>query len=84
MEHLAVANEQDAPGAAGGLHGVRDHQNRLPVFVDGGEQAHKLVRGAGIQRAGGLVGENQSRVRDQRAGDGGALLLAAGYLIRVL
>ena len=43
-------------------------------------QDHGLVRFVEIAR--GLVGQNQFRLIDQRAGDGDALLLAAGKLAR--
>ena len=81
VEHLAVLDEEHAPGAAGRAQGMRDHHDGLPLSVHGFEQAHQLVRRAGIQRAGGLVGQQQLRIGDQRAGDGHALFLAAGYFI---
>ena len=44
------------------------------------EQVQDLLAGPGIEVAGGLVGQEQGRVVDQGAGDGHALLLAAGEL----
>ena len=44
------------------------------------EDRQDLLRGGGVQVAGRLVGEDQRRVGDQRAGDRDALLLAAGQL----
>ena len=46
------------------------------------QRLHDLVRGSRIEIAGRLVGEKQARRVDQRAGDGDALLLAAGELAR--
>ena len=42
------------------------------------------VRRLGVEVAGGLVGEEERRPVDQRAGDGDALLLAAGELGRAV
>ena len=74
MEHLAVADEEDAPGAARGLHGVRDHEDRLPAAVHLAEETEQLVRGFAVERAGRLVGKQDARLCDERAGNGGALL----------
>ena len=41
-------------------------------------------RGVGIEIAGGLVGQDQDRLVDHGAGDGDALLLAAGKLRRLM
>ena len=58
------------------------HQNdgeaALPVELD--QRIHDFVRGAGVQVAGGFVGQQHRRRIDQGAGDGDALLLAAGKL----
>ncbi|AKJ13331.1 hypothetical protein ABB07_25850 [Streptomyces incarnatus] len=38
-------------------------------------------RGVGaIERAGGLVGEHNGRLMDQRTGDGNSLILSSGHL----
>ena len=84
VEHLAVADEEDAPGAARGLHGVRDHEDRLSAAVHLAEETEQLVRGFAVERAGRLVGEQDARLCDERAGNGGALLLAAGDLVGCL
>ena len=68
---------------ARGLGRVRDHEDGLAVVVDLVEQAQQLVRRAGVERARGLVGQHQLRVRDERARHGGALLLSAGDLVGV-
>ena len=56
------------------------HQNRVPRGMQFAQQLQDdgLVRL--IEIAGGLVGQNQLRLIDQRARDGHALLLAAGKL----
>ena len=54
----------------------------MPVLaVELAEELHDLVAGLRVEVAGGLVGQDQLRVVDQRAGDGHALLLAAGQLV---
>ena len=63
VEHLAVLDEEHAPGMAGRLDGVGHHQDGLPVGVDLMEQAQQLVRRAGIQRAGRLVGQHGCAAR---------------------
>src|SRR5688572_3125614 len=49
-----------------------------------GEERKDLLRGAGIEIAGWLVGDEQRRLVGESAGDGGALLLAAGQCRREL
>jgi len=57
---------------------VRDHHRRLTERVDRvAQQGEDLAAGARVQVAGRLVGEHHARTRDERAGDGDALLLAA-------
>ena len=63
---------------------VRDQDDGLVVrgqlFEDGDDVGAGLL----IEIAGRLVGEDQRRVVDQRAGDGDALALAAGELVRTM
>src|SRR5882672_10402770 len=66
-----------------GLVSHHDDADAL-LAVQALENRHDLDAGAGIERAGGLVGEDDSRVVDQAAGDGHALLLAAGELIGMM
>ena len=47
------------------------------------QQRQHLLAGGAVEVAGGLVGDDQRRVGDQRARDGHALLLAARELARV-
>ena len=74
---------QHAPGALGRARIVGHQQNRLVQrllqFV---EQVQDFLGGPGVQVAGGLVGDNQRRVGDNRPRDADALLLAAGKLAR--
>ena len=58
-----------------------DHDDRVAVVVDElAQQREHVAAGAGVERAGGLVGEDDLGAGDERAGDRDALLLAAGQL----
>ena len=48
------------------------------------QQVHHAPTGRGVERGGGLVADDEARFVDERAGDGDALLLAAGKLVRQL
>ena len=65
-----------------GLMGDDDHGDAGLVQLL--EQGDDLLGGAAVERAGRLVGEQDMRVVDQRAGDGHALLLSAGKLGRLM
>ena len=81
----AVLEEHDAVGDARGAGVVGDHDDGLAELVDAAaEQVEDLAAGAGVEVAGRLVGEQDGRPGDERAGDGDALLLAAGELGRAV
>ena len=64
---------------------VRDqHDGQPALVVQPLEDPHHLDARARVEVAGRLVGEQQRRVVDQRAGDGDALLLAARQLVRMV
>ncbi len=82
---LAVGEEQDAVGDRRRMRVVRDHHGRLAELVDGvAQQPEDLAARRRVEVAGRLVGEHHRRARDERAGDGDALLLAAGQLRRAV
>ena len=60
-----------------------DHHGDTQLFVDIPDQLQNLPGGVGVQRTGGLVAQQYLGVGGQCAGDGDALLLAAGQLGRV-
>ena len=62
---------------------MRRHHDRRPAGVDVAQQLEHAARGALIEVAGRLVGEQHRRLVDERPGDRDALLLAAGQLARV-
>jgi len=55
----------------------------VQLAVDLGQQLQYLRGGLRIERAGGLVAEQDARLGSQRAGDADALLLATGELRRI-
>jgi len=61
---------------------VGDDEHRAAGGVELVEQGEHVCGAPGVQRAGGLVGEQQHRFADDRPGQGHALLLAAGELVR--
>jgi hypothetical protein len=64
---------------------VRDHHDGLAqLAVQLVQQVQHLFAGGAVEVAGGLVGDDQRRVGHQGAGDGHALLLAAGQLVGVV
>ena len=64
------------------LRRMRDHDHRDARPVDLLQQLENAPRHLGIQVAGGLVGEQDPRLTDQRAGDRHSLLLSAAQLVR--
>ena len=57
-----------------------DEDHRVALAVDVLQHSQYLPAGAGVQGAGGLVGQNDRRTAHQGPGDGYPLLLAAGEL----
>ena len=62
---------------------VGHDDDRRPQRVDALEQGHDLQRAVRVEVAGRLVGDDRAGVVDKGAGDGDALLLAAGELVRI-
>ena len=58
-----------------------DDDGDVLLLVQALEELHHLDAGLGVQRARGLVGKDDLRAGDEGAGDGDALLLAAGHLV---
>ena len=61
-----------------------DHDDGDALVVQFLEHAHDFDAGLAVEVAGRLVGEQQRRLVHQRAGDGDALLLAAGKLVGMM
>ena len=75
---LAIKHVDDAGGVGGESGVVGDHDDGVAEGVDVAEFFHDDVRGAAIEVAGGFVSEDDGWICDEGAGDGDALLLAAG------
>ena len=63
---------------------VRDEDDGLAAGGQLFEDADDVAAGLLVEVAGRLVGQDQRRVVDERAGDGHALALAAGELVRAM
>ena len=77
---MAVEHVDDAGGVGGEGGVVGDHDDGVAEGVNITEFFHDDVGGAGVEVAGGLVGEDEAGVGDEGAGDGNALLLTAAEL----
>src|SRR6266568_1106227 len=75
---LAVAEVNRPAGMARDGFVVRHQDDGLALFVEVVENLENLDAGTGIEVAGGLVGQDDERLIDERSRDGDALLLAAG------
>src|SRR5437868_3015650 len=73
-----VDGDDAAPEKVDDLTVVRRHHHRGAARVDAQEQLHDLPRGRGVEVAGGLVRDDESRCVHQGASDGDALLFTAG------
>ena len=80
----AVADLDHAPGMRGHLGGVRDQDDRVTLPGEILEQRQDLGAALAVQRAGGLVREDDLAAVHERAGDGDALLLTARQLGRLV
>src|SRR5215213_5677268 len=81
----AVLEDDDAVGVGRDVRLVRDEDERdASLAVEALEDVHHLDRGARVERARRLVGEDELRVVDERARNRHALLLAARELVRVV
>jgi hypothetical protein len=81
----AVAEGDDAVGAAGEVVVVGGDEGRGALVADeAGKGLEHLVAGGRVEIAGGFVGEDDARIVGGGAGDGDALLFAAGELGRTM
>src|SRR6478752_1031771 len=83
LDDLAVGHEHDAVGGlAGEAHLVGDHDHGHALLGELDHDVQDLVDHFRVQRRGGLIEEHHLGLHGQGAGDGNALLLAAGELGR--
>ena len=69
---------------AGVVGAVGDHDDGGAGGVEVAEQVHDVEAVVAVEVAGGLVAEDELRVGDDRPGNGHALLLPAGELLRIV
>ena len=75
----AVAEMNVAAGIGGDVGLVSDHDHgHAGLAVQPLKDRHDLDAGAGIQRSGRLIGQDDARMGDDGAGDRDALLLSTG------
>jgi hypothetical protein len=75
---LAVGEADRAVCVLGDIRIVRDQEHGPPIGIQLLQKREHFLAGAAVERAGGLVGENDLRLVHQRARDRNALLLSAG------
>ena len=63
---------------------MRDEHYGLAAFLHAPERSHDQLAGGGVEVSRGFVSEDERGVVHQRAGDGHALHLAAGKLVRAV
>ena len=84
VRDASVLQADDALGILLGKFRVMRHHDDEPVFGDLLQQFHDLHRGLGVQRPRRFIRQQDIRVVHQGAGNGDALHLAAGHLVRFL
>src|SRR5205814_5917868 len=80
FDDLAVEEVDPAARDLGDLRVVGDEDDRPAARVELPEEGEDLLALLDGEIAGRLVGEDDGRIRDERPGDGDALLLATGQL----
>lgn len=73
---LSVENVDHARCVSGCVYIVGDHHGGLPFSVQIAEKVKDLSAGGLVEIPGGLVGEEDGRLVDDRPGDGDAPLFA--------
>src|ERR1035437_8673027 len=76
--NMAVTQTDGAAGAFAHTGIMGDENQGFALGIQFIENFHNLHAGGGIEIAGGFIGQDDERIVDQRAGNGHALLLAAG------
>ena len=76
--HLAAVEHHHAVGGGRLLHEVGDHHDGHAALVQLAHDAHEPGPSAGVEHSRGLVQDEDGRIHGEHAGNGHALLLAAG------
>src|SRR2546425_7634710 len=80
----AVAEGEAATGVGGDVELVGDEHDGQPAAVEALQERQHFHARARVEVAGGLVGQDDGRIVDERPRDGHALLLAARELARMM
>src|ERR1700682_617401 len=80
-DHPSVFELDDAVAEGGVALGVSDLNDGGAAFVQALEELHDFVALSGVEVAGGLVGEDELGVLNDRARDPDELLLTSGKLV---
>src|SRR5208282_2829254 len=73
----SLVKDGDRVGVADGGNAVGDEDSRASAH-DFAEMVEDLIFGVGVDAGEGIVEDENTRAAENRAGDGGALLLASG------
>src|SRR6185295_10081898 len=77
--HATIAQDRDPAAVDRRGRFVGDHHDRHVLFLgDLSQQRPESLAAGGVEVAGGLVGKQDRRRKEEGAGDGNALLFAAG------
>src|ERR1700676_3002641 len=80
LANFAIAKYEGTFCKVGDVEFVGYQYDRQALIVESLEDLHDFHRGARVEVAGGLVGEQYGRTIHQGARDGDALLLSSGHL----
>ena len=81
-KNSSIKHVHDPAGVAGVALVVRNHYDRRSVTIELIQQIEDFLAVGGVEVAGRLVRQNQFWTGDDRTGNGDALLLSAGQLLR--
>src|SRR5580704_6035728 len=85
LDELAVTQCQDSIAESRGQVIVRDKEDSSVIFtMQIVQEAKDLYSGGRVEVAGGFVAKQDGRTKNERAGDGHALALASGKLVRAM
>lgn len=78
LDHAVFDIQNPVEDIKGAMIVGDDDDARAALVGDAGKQLHHLPAAPAVERGGRLIGQDQAGLVGQRAGDGDALLLAAG------
>ena len=84
LNNLAIANGNNASGAAGNIPVMGDNNQCDALAVEFIKEPQDFGPRLGVQRTGWFVGQEQMGTVDQGAGNGDTLLLSTRKLVRAV